>query len=161
MSPLSHGLGSLFYLNPELVPEHQDGIQVIGVWMEELLATLHPKSARFLTHLIRSSFLVSVSDKDGTSDYWTRAFHLPMPVSRYLRQPYGNPLTTKELVAPLRGSETISLTYGISSLRLVLSCTVFLWNYDHSVLVATSSLQGFPLTLAYFAIILNSFAVRS
>ena len=120
MNPPFYCLGSTFYLNTDLIPEYQDGIQVVKSWTQDLVDALHlNQRSEFLTHLIKGCFLVSVFDKEGTSSYWSHVLRLSMPVSRVFRPPHGEHIKAEKLVSSLKGHGTESITSGILSLRSV------------------------------------------
>lgn len=73
--PPYYRLGSLQDLSPDLIPELDEGLQVVKSWVKELVYKLDPYEPPnlFLTSLIRVARLAFTFDRKGAHNYLHRA----------------------------------------------------------------------------------------
>ena len=130
--PAHVNLGSLHVLSTDLVPELQQGRQIVTVWLRDFLNTIDPwekPTKPFLVNLMRTTCLAMLFDRRAATDNLQRipcavGFEKPgFLMRRTFRGEYR--YAVHDLIAMMRGEDANALDRGLSFLKYVISQSMY------------------------------------
>ncbi|KAJ7293966.1 hypothetical protein C8J57DRAFT_1444990 [Mycena rebaudengoi] len=112
LNPTYYILGTASSLDPESIPEAEEGFQVVREWARSWIGTLDfLPSLSFLSHLAEVSSLSLLFDRKHSMEYLMWGLYMQMKPTIYLR-PGGN-YVVGEFIKSLELKESWSLSAGI------------------------------------------------